>query len=175
MVICFFLPPHVHDLRAKLTNGPIALEIYCEALKYSLVFREPASPGVEAPLPSAPLPGQDSHSGLNFPPVRRVSAGVMRYLAERDRELLSQGESTAVARPQTDTLSPNAILPSSPLLYLSAVGIKRENDWWRDGVNMAESPSDRRHAHSADKVEPWPTGEGLSGHKHGDTHIQPYR
>lgn len=93
----------------------------------------------------------------------------MRYLAERERELLSQGESTAAARPQSDTLPPNAILPSSQLLYLSAVRIKRENDWWRDGVNMPEPPSDRGHAHSADKVEPRPTKEGLSGRTYKHT------
>lgn len=66
---------------------------------------------------------------------------------------VSRGIDCSDAAP-TDTLPPNAILPSSPLLYLTAVGIKRENDWWRDGVNVAEPPSDRRHAHSADKVEP---------------------
>lgn len=80
-----------------------------------------------------------------------MSAGVMRYLAERDGELLSQGESTVAMTPRTDTLPPNVILTSSPLLYLSAAGIKSQNDWWRDGINVAE-PSDRRHVHSADKV-----------------------
>lgn len=87
----------------------------------------------------------------------------MRYLAERDGELLSQGESTVAMTPRTDTLPPNAILTSSPLLYLSAVGIKRQNDWWRDGINVAEPPSDRRHVHSADKV---------SAHRGGAAHSQ---
>lgn len=36
---------------------------------------------------------------------------------------------------------------------------------------MAEPPSDRRHAHSADKVEPRPTEEGLSRHTHRKTCI----
>lgn len=37
------------------------------------------------------------------------------------------------------TLSPpNAILPSPPLVYLSPGGIKRENDWWRDGVKTGD-------------------------------------
>lgn len=157
-----------HRSRAKLTDSPIARE---SAAQFS---GRTGSTKRGGPLAL----GRSPRAGLSFwaafPRARRVSAGVMRYLAERDRELLSRGESTAAARPQTDTHPPNAILPSSPLLYLSAVRIKRENDWGRDGVNMAEPPSDRRHAHSADKVEPRPTEEGLSGHtrKHTHTSIQ---
>lgn len=54
------------------------------------------------------------------------------------------------------TLSPSEMQFSHRRLsfYLSAVRIKRENDCWREGVNMAEPPSDSRHAHPADKVEP---------------------
>lgn len=115
-----------------------------------------APPGIEAPSHKPLSQGKTLILGC-VSPACWVSAGVMRYLTEKDMELLSQGESTAAARPQTDTSPPNAILPSPPLLYLSAVRIKRENDWWRDEVNMAKTSSDRKHAHSADKVEPSPT------------------
>lgn len=92
----------------------------------------------------------------------------MRYLAEKDGELPSRGESTAATRPRTDTFPPNAILPTSPRGYLAADGIKRDDEWG-DGVNVAEPPSDSRRAHSLDKVEPRPTGGGggLSGKNRG--------
>lgn len=149
MMICFFernqqmaeaagcatLPRFLfhHHLGSKLTEEPVAS---WKTLKSCPVFSGRNQQQRAAPRP--PLPGQDSHSGLHFPHARRVSAGVMRYLAERDGELPSQEESTAATRLWTDTLPPNAILPSSPLLYLSPGGIKRENDWWRDGVKTGD-------------------------------------
>lgn len=102
-----------HHAGPKLTDEPITS---WKTLKSSPVFRA---------TPAAAAAASSPRAGLSFwaafPHARRVSAGVMRYLAERDGELLSQGESTAAMPPRTDTLPPNAILPSSPLRYLTAV------------------------------------------------------
>lgn len=50
-----------------------------------------------------------------FPLTHKVSTGVMRYLAERDRELGSQGESTPTARPRLTLALPKQF--SRRLLY----------------------------------------------------------
>lgn len=102
-----------HHTGPKLTDEPITS---WKTLKSSPVFRE--TPAAVAAAASSPRAGLSFWAA--FPHARRVSAGVMRYLAERDGELLSQGESTAATPPRTDTLPPNAILPSSPLRYLTA-------------------------------------------------------
>ena len=57
--------------------------------------------GVKGPCPSAPLPGQSSHSGLRFPGLLGVSWSNEIFSGERESP--SPGESAPMPGPQTDT------------------------------------------------------------------------
>lgn len=48
--------------------------------------------------------------------------------------------------------------------------MKRQNVQWRDRVNMAEPPTDRRRAHSADKSGPGLQKKGSNTRKQTHTH-----
>lgn len=84
------------------------------------------------------------------------------FSRERWGAPLSRGESTDLTPSSLSKC--NSPVVSSPL---SVAGQNKEGRWLveRDGVNMAKPPppTDRRHAHWADKVE------RLSGHTHTHT------
>lgn len=118
---CAAFPPRYFfpsSFRVKVVRGAGRLPKNFKELP-SFFREKPAAAAAVCRRPPSPRAGLSFWAA--FPPphlhARRVSAGVMRYLAERDGELLSQGESTAATWLRTDTLPSecNSPVASSPL------------------------------------------------------------